>query len=190
MFDSIFAGGEGKLRFRVAGAGSRFSLTLPEAGAAPTLETSEDGLDLPEDPGGRVLIVEDNSIARHGLEALLAQWGYQTIAPPTARRRCFSPSGKTGASARSSPISGSAPGSGVEAAKEILRRSGRALPTLVLTGDTAGEAIAEIGASGFELMLKPIAAEPLRPALARLMGARDPPSRRRSGSAVGQRAGS
>lgn len=80
--------------------------------------------------------------------------------------------------------------SGVEAAKEILRRSGRALPTLVLTGDTAGEAIAEIGASGFELMLKPIAAEPLRPALARLMGARDPPSRRRSGSAVGQRAGS
>ena len=45
------------------------------------------------------------------------------------------------------------------------------LPTLVLTGDTARENIAEIGASGFELMHKPIASEPWHRALARIMGA-------------------
>ena len=56
-------------------------------------------------------------------------------------------------------------------AKETLRRSARMLPTLVLTGDTARENIAEIGASGFELMHKPIASEPWHRALARIMGA-------------------
>ena len=58
---------------------------------------------------------------------------------------------------------------GVEAAKEIARRAGRDFPTLILTGDTATEHIAEIAASGFELLHKPVSAEQLRRKLSRLL---------------------
>ena len=58
---------------------------------------------------------------------------------------------------------------GVETAKEIVRRSGRYLPAIILTGDTSREGISEIAASGFQIMHKPIAPEPLRRSLARLM---------------------
>ena len=150
--------------------GSRFSLTLPAAEAAtPVRPASVEELD---DPGGRVLLVEDNLIVRRALEALLAEWGYETVAAADGehaldlgekegwRFGCIVTDQRLGAGL-----------SGVETAKEILRRSGRALPALVLTGDTARENIAEIRASGFEVIHKPIASEPLRRALAHMMGA-------------------
>ncbi len=150
--------------------GSRFSLTLPAAEAATSVRGAS--ADDPQDPGGRVLIVEDNLIVRHALEALLADWGYETVAAADGehalalaekdgwRFGCIVTDQRLGAGL-----------SGVETAKEILRRSGRALPALVLTGDTARENIAEIRASGFEVIHKPIASEPLRRTLAHMMGA-------------------
>ena len=35
--------------------------------------------DLQDDPGGRVLIVEDNLIVQHALASLLTEWGYETV---------------------------------------------------------------------------------------------------------------
>ena len=146
-------------------------MTLPAAEAAPADRSTTAPTDV-EDPGGRVLIVEDNLIVRDGLEALLTQWGYETVTASDGEQAldvaerdgwrfgCIVTDQRLGAGL-----------TGVETAKEILRRSGRALPTLVLTGDTARENIAEILASGFEVMHKPIASEPLRRALARMMGA-------------------
>jgi CheY-like chemotaxis protein len=60
---------------------------------------------------------------------------------------------------------------GVETIQEIERRAGRRIPSVVLTGDTAKERIAEIVASGFEGLHKPVAADELRRKLARRMGA-------------------
>jgi PAS domain S-box-containing protein len=149
--------------------GSRFSLTLPAAEAATSVRQAM--ADLP-DPGGRVLIVEDNLIVRHALELLLTDWGYETVAAADGehaldlaekdgwRFGCIVTDQRLGAGL-----------SGVETAKEMVRRSGRALPALVLTGDTARENIAAIRVSGFEVIHKPIAPEPLRRALAHAMGA-------------------
>ena len=151
------------------GKGSRFSLTLPAAEPARVV-VDEDPDDL-QDRGGRILIVEDNVIVREGLEALLTKWGYDTVAASDGEQAfdlaerdewrfgCIVTDQRLGAGL-----------TGVETATEILRRSGRALPTLVLTGDTAKENIAEIVASGFELMHKPIASKPLRRTIARMMG--------------------
>ena len=150
------------------GRGSRFSLTLPAAEAAPVAinESAGDVLD----PGGRVLIVEDNLTVRDGLEALLTQWGYETVAAADGEQAldfaeregwrfgCVVTDQRLGAGR-----------TGVETAKEIQRRANRSMPTLVLTGDTATENIAAIAASGFEMMYKPIASELLRRALARMM---------------------
>ncbi len=152
------------------GKGSRFSLSLPASEVAPAV--CRDSADDLEDPGGRVLIVEDNLNLRQGLEALLTQWGYETVAASDGKQAldvaerdgwrfgCIVTDQRLGAGL-----------TGVETANEILRRSGRALPTLVLTGDTAKENITEIVASGFEVMHKPVPSEPLRRALARMMGA-------------------
>jgi len=56
---------------------------------------------------------------------------------------------------------------GIEAAREIQRRAGLVIPALVLTGDTAIERIAEIEASGFKMLHKPVSADELRRELAR-----------------------
>ena len=152
------------------GKGSRFSLKLLAAEPAPTAlgQSAEDV----ENPGGRILVVEDNSTVRDGLEALLTQWGYEAVTASAGEQAvdvaerdgwrfgCIITDQRLGSGL-----------TGVEAAKEILRRSGRAIPTLVVTGDTAKENIAEIAASGFEILHKPIASEMLRRALARLLGA-------------------
>jgi DNA-binding response OmpR family regulator len=62
--------------------------------------------------------------------------------------------------------------SGVATAREIAGRAGHAFPTLVLTGDTAKDRIAEIAASGFEMLHKPVNADVLRRKLAELMESR------------------
>ena len=48
------------------------------------------------------------------------------------------------------------------AAKEIARRAGGALPTMIVTGDIAKDRIAGIYASGFVMLRAPVEAEDLR----------------------------
>ena len=57
----------------------------------------------------------------------------------------------------------------LDTAREIVRRSERFLPALILTGDTSTEGISVIAASGFQIMHKPIAPEALRRNLARVL---------------------
>ena len=152
------------------GRGSRFSLTLPAVDPKPA--SLPDRPEDMEDPGGRVLIVEDNALVRCGLEAMLAEWGYDIISAEdgeTALELGERDGWRFGSIVTDHRLGAGL--TGVQTAKEILRRSGRTLPTLVLTGDTGKEAITEIDASGFEVMHKPIAAETLRRTVARMMGA-------------------
>ena len=58
---------------------------------------------------------------------------------------------------------------GVEASMEIRRRAGRAIPTLILTGDTSAERIAEIRSCGFELLHKPVSDHELRSEIATMI---------------------
>ena len=151
------------------GRGSRFSVVLPEAETV-AVKSHESSADL-EDPGGRVLIVEDNAIVRHSLEAALAEWGYETLTASSGEEALHLAEGegwRFGAVVTDQHLGAGL--TGVETAKEIARRSGRYLPTLILTGDTSKDGISEINASGFEIIHKPIAAGPLRRSLAGLMG--------------------
>ncbi len=149
--------------------GSRFSLTLRLR--RPRHRFARRSREL-QGPRGRVLIVEDNLIVRIASEAMLNDWGYETVTAADGehaldlaeqerwRFGCVVTDQRLGTGL-----------TGVETAKEILRRSSRSLPVLVLTGDTARENIAEIQASGFEVIHKPVPSEPLRRALAQMMGA-------------------
>jgi CheY-like chemotaxis protein len=150
------------------GRGSRFSLLLPIADASCAAR-EEDASEF-EDPGGRVLIIEDNSIVLQSLETALAQWAYDTVAAATgeeALRVAEDERWRFGAILTDEHLGAGL--NGVDTAREIARRSCRFLPALILTGDTSREGISEIAASGFQIMHKPIAPEALRRNLARLL---------------------
>jgi PAS domain S-box-containing protein len=151
------------------GRGSRFSLTLPLAQDAAPIVDDRAAID---DPGGRVLIIEDNAIVRGGLEALLRQCGYETFsavcgedALDLAAREDWRFDVVVADHRLGVGLSG------IETAREIHRRAGRAIPVLMLTGDTDKERIVEIDASGFAILHKPVDAESLRREIARLLRA-------------------
>ncbi len=149
------------------GRGSRFSLSLPCAKPAKQLEAVETPH---EDPAGRLLIVEDNAILRHGLENIAQQWGCETYTAGSGEEALdVAAANNWRIDAIVTDYRLGAGLNGVQAAQEIARRSGRDFPTLVLTGDTAKNRIAEITASGFDLLHKPVSTEELRRKLAQLL---------------------
>lgn len=153
----------------VVGRGSRFSLLLPCA-PAPAAEYSRASS---ADPRGKLLIVEDNLILRRGLENVAQKWGCAVFSAANAEEALqLVRSGAAPIDAILSDYRLGAGLNGVAAAKALAEELGRALPTLILTGETGAEAIAEIVASGFDLLHKPASADQLRAALARLFEAR------------------
>ena len=118
-----------------------------------------------------MLVVEDNSILRDGLENLLRQWGYETAAASSGEKAlevAERQGWRFGGLVTDQRLGGGL--TGVETARAITRKSGRSIPALILTGDTAKEGIAEIAGSGFAMLHKPISADILRRRLAELMG--------------------
>ncbi|WP_173980226.1 hybrid sensor histidine kinase/response regulator [Magnetospirillum sp. UT-4] len=149
------------------GRGSRFSLLLPLDHEQPQAEAAPQPV---ADCPGRLLVVEDDDSLRNSLEMMLADWGYRTVAVPTGED----------ALAVAAALDWSFDAllldhrlgrglTGTATAREMHRQSGRPFPTLVLTGDTAKERIAEIHDSGFAMLHKPIAPKVLRLRLAQLL---------------------
>lgn len=149
------------------GRGSRFSLSFPLHHETNPIDEDRTTVD---DPGGRILIVEDNSIVLQGLELVLKQLGYETflaISSDAALAVAATANARFDAIVTDQRLGKGL--SGIETAREIQRRAGRAIPTLVLTGDTDKQRIAEIESSGFAILHKPVDAEELRSHLARLI---------------------
>lgn len=151
------------------GRGSRFSLVLPEVAgvSSPIRSESETAI---RDPGGRVLIVEDNAVVRHSLTAMLDNWGYDATAVASGEEALELAA--TGDLPFDILITDQRLGAGLtgtDTAREINRRASRALPALVLTGDTAKERIAEINSSGYSMLHKPVSATELRREIAALI---------------------
>ena len=159
-------GAEVQVASRV-GRGSRFSLLLPldredVATAAP--EPASNGF------RGRVLLIEDNAIVRFSVESLLEMWDCEPISAASGEEaldRAAAEDWRFDAIIADYRLGGAL--TGVAASKEIERRAGRAVPTIVLTGDTAVERISEMDASGYVVLHKPVGAERLRGELERLL---------------------
>jgi PAS domain S-box-containing protein len=165
---SRLLGVEMQLRSR-EGHGSRFSLLLPldpKAAQPPAAR-----LPAPETLAkGRVLMIEDNVTVGTGFQLLLESWGYEVVraeAGEQALEICAAEGWRLDAIVTDHRLG---PGlTGTQTAKEIRARAGRAIPTLVITGDTGPERIAEIHASGFEMLHKPVGAEELQLKLAHIL---------------------
>jgi PAS domain S-box-containing protein len=141
------------------GRGTRFSLLLPldrtEApakAAAPAFEVA----------AGRILIVEDDTLIRQAYEMMLKDWGYETLSAASgeeALERAAQANWRFDAIIADHRLGSGMTGNAT--ATEIARRAGRSYPTVMVTGDTAKERLAEISASGFITLHKPVEADDL-----------------------------
>ena len=144
--------------------GSRFSLLLPLDRSAPVILPVKPTLD---DPGGRVLVIEDNVILRASYDFMLCDWGYETLSTASGEEaldRAALENWRIDAIIADHRLG---PGlTGVAAVTEIARRAGRSIPTMIVTGDTAADRLTEMSGSGFALLHKPVDPSELRRALA------------------------
>ena len=121
-----------------------------ETAAADTVPMS---VDLPQ----MVLVVDDEEPIREGLRVLLQEWGYQVIAAADAAQA------ERAVSALEGRIDliltdlhlGPGPG-GQEVVATVRRLCGREVPALLVTGDTAGEALKAVAAGADPVLFKPV----------------------------------
>jgi PAS domain S-box-containing protein len=153
--------------------GARFSLLLPLENFAPAPVRVAPAV---EDAGGRILIIEDNAGIRQAYEIMLGDWGYETLSAASGEEaldRAAQEKWRFDAIIADHRLGAGLTGS--DAATEIARRAGRSFPTMLVTGDTGKERLAEVASSGFALLHKPVDADDLRRTLASVLRGNDRP---------------
>jgi CheY-like chemotaxis protein len=149
------------------GRGARFSLLLPQGRSAPVAAETEPAV---VHPRSRILIIEDVATLRMAYTMMLEGSGYEVLSAETGEEALALAAEENG---RFDVVVADyrlgAGLTGAAAAKEISRRAGRAIPTMIVTGDTGRDSLTEIAASGFALLHKPIDADDLCRKLAALI---------------------
>lgn len=155
------------------GRGSCFEVAIALAACPP------DPLDLPiaghdDVPGttGRVVVIDGNRATRTGLSALLATWGYETIAVRSGKEALD----RLSAGARQPdllicdylPPRGE---NGIAVIERLRRALDAAVPALLISGDTTDEQRAAAHARGLVLLHRPLPNGKLRTAVGHLVAA-------------------
>ena len=150
------------------GQGTRFSLLLPLDHSVPPTVGAARAF---EGAYGRILLIEDDRLIRQAYEMMLEEWGHETISAASGEEAL-----DRAAQANwdfDAIIADHRLGSGLtgnDAAAEIARRAERSYPTVLVTGDTAKERLAEFSASGFITLHKPVEKDELHRAVQSLLG--------------------
>ncbi len=146
------------------GRGSAFTVAVPRA-EAPPVPAPAPKASLPRDPErpSLVLVIDDEVIILMGLRAMLEGWGYEVIAA-TAEEEAIGLLEKDGRRpdlvlADYRLRQGK---TGPEALRAVHAHFNAAIPSIILTGDTAPERIVEAQRSGFSILHKPVSAHHLR----------------------------
>lgn len=147
------------------GRGSMFAVTVPRMSVwASTLPRSEPVVSRKADLTGRLIVVlEDDRAVMEAMRQLLIDWGCEVVAGGTI----YALEAELGRSARS-PDAIIADYrlpqaiTGAQTAAELARRLGKAIPTILVTGDTGPDSLQEIAASGYPWLCKPVRPAKLR----------------------------
>ncbi|MBF0332578.1 MAG: PAS domain-containing protein, partial [Alphaproteobacteria bacterium] len=143
------------------GVGSRFSVEVPRCASEvePARPTVTEGRGL----AGRVLIIDDEPLLRLALTLQLGDWGLEVMDAADADQ-----------AVRHVRFTGVAPDvviadyrladgrTGIEAIAAVTAVAGPPRHSVVLTGDTAPDRIAEVRRSGHHLLHKPVSPDVLR----------------------------
>ena len=147
------------------GRGSRFTITVPYVVPGSLALPAPVGDDAAAQTlvGGFVVVIDDETAIRDGLEILLASWGCHVLTAASGAEAVR----KLGLAERYPDLilsdyrlrDGE---TGVEAIRRIVDSLARPVPGVLITGDTAPDRLREAQASGYRLLHKPVATEKLR----------------------------
>lgn len=151
----------------LVGKGSRFWVDVPIAEALEPMrgDSAQDvRLQKLEQEDAYIFLIEDDEQVLTGLKALLQSKGFAVQAFHTAERTLFEK--KLSASARVPDLIIAdyrleATVTGREAVEMIRQITGRDIPAIIITGDTAPERLREAKRSGFPILHKPVRPEEL-----------------------------
>jgi signal transduction histidine kinase/CheY-like chemotaxis protein len=161
----------------VPGRGSVFSLVLPRGAAAPAASVAphprvSDAPPRREMAPGWVLVIEDDAASAAGSAALLAQWGHRAAVCDSVEAALAALDGTQGEPQLLIVDFRLAAGrSGLDAVAPIQQRLARAVPVILVTGDTAPARIREAFDAGHVLLHKPVDPQRLRAVMAELAAA-------------------
>jgi two-component system, sensor histidine kinase len=148
----------------VPGRGTMFRLGVPNNsfGTLGGLDDATAAADTqpmaPEDDAARmVLVVDDEEPIREGLRLLLQEWGYQAMTAADAaqaERAVTALEGRVDLVLSDLHL-GHGPG-GQEVVASVRRLCGREVPAILVTGDTAGQALRDVVAGADPVLFKPV----------------------------------
>ncbi len=143
----------------VPGRGTMFRVGVPVGtldGWAEELAPA-DTLPMSVDVAQMVLVVDDEEPIREGLRLLLQEWGYQAMTAADAvqaERAVSALEGRVDLILSDLHLGGGA--GGREVVASLRRLCGREVPAILVTGDTAGEALREVVAGTDPVLFKPV----------------------------------
>jgi two-component system, sensor histidine kinase len=161
----------------VVGRGSVFSFDLVTATPAHVAGVARyERLALPTGRGDaaqkrrrRVLVIDDDSMAREAMAGLLGSWGFQVSqagsVEEATRESLRAPIDLIVADYRLRQGT-----TGVDAIRSVARTTSLEVAAVLVTGDTAPQRIQDAHAAGYPVLHKPVRAEQLQEVLQRLLG--------------------
>ena len=141
------------------GRGTMFRLGVPVVALEGLAEetAAADTLPMSVDKPQMVLVVDDEEPIREGLRVLLQEWGYQVMAAADAaqaERAVSALEGRIDLIVTDLHL-GPGPG-GQEVVASVRRLCAREVPAVLVTGDTAGEALRVVAAGADPVLFKPV----------------------------------
>ncbi len=141
------------------GRGTLFRLGVPlgEMGGADEETAAADTVPMTVDVAQMVLVVDDEEPIREGLRMLLQEWGYQAMTAADAaqaEQAVVALEGRVDLILSDLHL-GPGPG-GREVIAAVRRLCGREIPAILVTGDTAGQALRDVAAGTDTVLFKPV----------------------------------
>jgi two-component system, sensor histidine kinase len=141
------------------GRGTLFRLGVPlgEMGGADEEANPADTLPMTVEVSQMVLVVDDEEPIREGLRMLLQEWGYQAMTAADAaqaEQAVAALEGRVDLIVSDLHL-GPGPG-GREVIVAVRRLCGREVPAILVTGDTAGQALRDVAVGADTVLFKPV----------------------------------
>jgi len=152
----------------VLGKGSRFSVTLPIAMRQESGESS-DPLDEAPPIGKTVLIIDDDDVLRASLATMAKDWGFTVYAAEDSETALNIVQSGCDIDIIVADYRLGGEITGLDTVAQIRQLRQRAIPSMIITGDTAPERIREVHESHLRILHKPVATRELRKALASML---------------------
>lgn len=161
------------------GSGSMFALVLPREAAASVAAPCDAPaeMEVSEGTGGWLVLIEDELMVATAMARLITGWGFEVVVADSAEdavRKARPPNARNGPPRAIVADYRLRDGeTGMEAIEAVRKLCGRAIPSIVVTGDTGIDRLHAIHATGAVVLHKPVPPRDLRRTLTAIIAKDD-----------------